>query len=221
MIYALFLVIVVYCAWAIFKQLLLEYLMLKSMMLKLMQSLKVPGPEPVNSILYHLVILSGLLLPLSLAASTQGELEDTSTGTVIVSLSILPSIQLQDVENLRLNITDRKSDNHFEQSFCVTGNKYGKYTITAIGSGQNLDQFLLFNESVEELPYSVGYMGDPSSGAFDQLRPGIPSRVYEVTPFNEGCEKSASFKISFLSTDLTRVNSGLYTGQLTLTVSPI
>ena len=91
-----------------------------------------------------------LALVAILACSSQAAIEgepDTisSTGAVQVSLSITPSIQLQTVEDIRLNITDRKSDNHFQQSFCVTGNRFGKYNVTATGSFQTEEFFILYN----------------------------------------------------------------------------
>lgn len=168
------------------------------------------------------LLLSALFLYAALVqASEDGEIDDTSQGIVQVSLSILPSIQLENVDDIRLNITNRRIDNHFEQTFCVTGNRHAKYTVTASGSADNQYQFLLYNNQMDSLPYSVNFREDANSTAWDSLYPDQPSRGYNVTPFSSDCENAALFRITFSSTDLTRVKSGLYTGHLTLTVSPI
>lgn len=168
-----------------------------------------------------LCLISGIFATLNLMAATEGASDDTSTGTVSISLSVLPSLQIQNVDNIRFNITDRKIDAYYEQSFCVMGSKFGKYTVTALGSDQDLDNFLLRNDKNQELPYSVGYRGDTQRGEFDPLAPGTPSPVYDVIPYNENCGDSVSFQITFRSEHLLRVKSGLYTGHLTLTVSPL
>lgn len=159
------------------------------------------------------------LLPDQCIAAVDGDLDDSSEGDVQVSLSILPSIQLQQVDDIRLNITDRRVDNDFEQSFCISGNQYGKYTLTATGSSQNESNYVLYNNNLDELPYLVFYKGDRQK--FDPINPGESSKVYDVAPYTQACEQPAFFKIVFRSEDLLRVKSGLYTGSLTITISPL
>jgi len=152
-------------------------------------------------------------------AAEDGRTDESSTGTIEVSLSIVPSIQINTVADIHLNITDRSRDATFSEPFCVTGNSE-RYTVVAEGSRPN-GTFLLENEGGDRLEYEVSYLGDPDRGTFDRLEPGTPSPVYDVFAKESDCEGQTRLGITFLSEALINAGSGLYSGFLTLVVSPV
>ena len=151
-------------------------------------------------------------------AATQGLLEEDSTGTINISLTIQPSIRIETTDSINLRIRNRDVDTFFYQDLCITGNFGGKYTLTAFGSGPS-DRFSLTNDASEELAYLVAYRGDPEQERYDQLEPASPSPAYNLT--HQACVDRDAFRITFRAEDLTRAESGLYTGHLTLLVSPV
>ena len=161
-----------------------------------------------------------LVMPCMALSAEDGQEADTSDGSIRVSLSILPSIRIDTVTDINLRIVNRDIDTTFAEYLCITGNFGGKYTITAHASNESPDNFSLSSEEGQELPYFVAYRGNPQQNAYDELRPGIPSPTYDLIN-EESCNDQNSFKITFKSEDLGRVDSGLYTGNLTLLVSPV
>lgn len=172
-------------------------------------------------------ILAGLLLcllcvlPRLASALEEGDLGTNSVSRFSISLTIQPAIEIDTVTDILLNITDRSVDSEFSQEFCVKGSTPSKYFIVASGSTEGSDAFVLRNAEGDALPYYVSYRGDPSSTNYDPLTPGVASRDYDVLNRDESCESASAFKITFRSQDLTRAGSGLYSGALTLLVSPV
>jgi hypothetical protein len=169
------------------------------------------------------LILYGVLSTFSClaAASNDGEVDQESTGTIQISLSIQPSIRIDIVDDIRLNIVDRNVDTNFSEYLCITGNFGGKYQLIAYGSNDSSDNFTLTNTQGEELAYYVAYRGNKRQSQFDTLSPGTPSPVYDLVMDQSSCSDQHSFKITFRSQHLNQVESGLYTGYLTLLVSPV
>lgn len=158
-------------------------------------------------------------LPVAAMAANDGRADESSSGVIEISLSILPSMQIDTVTDIRLNITDRSVDANFSESFCVTGNTGGRYTIVAEGSESVNRRFLLRNNEGEPLEYDVSFLGIPDGDQYDLLVPGEASPPY---PLNESkCEARTAFKITFRSEDLKAAGSGLYSGYLTMVVSPV
>ena len=173
----------------------------------------------------YLAPIAGLLLlvvcPLIAGAAEQGRLGPTSTSRFTISLAIQPLIEITTVSDVTVNITDRSIDADFTKPFCVNGSVGGKYTVIASGTQERGDSFILQNSEGETLPYFASYRGDPVGGEFDPLLPSLPSRVYDVLPRGEVCTDITAFKITFRSADLQIAGSGLYSGSLTMLVSPI
>lgn len=149
-----------------------------------------------------------------------GLLDHQTEETIRISLQISPSIRIDTVDSINLLIVDRSVDTNFTESLCITGNFGGKYNITAYGSNDGSDNFSLSNSEGEALNYFVAYRGSLQNSQYDDLSPGSPSPTYDLL-FEEFCSDQQSFKITFRTEDLNRVGSGLYTGHLTLLVSPV
>lgn len=170
------------------------------------------------------VVIFGLLvslIPLCSTAAEQGKLASKSKARFTITLAIQPSMQIKTVSDVSLNISNRDVDASFSKPFCVQGSVNGKYTIVAYGTNRNASEFVLHNSSNDALPYHVSYRGDPGSGQFNPLLPGVPSRVYDVMDRGLSCDNTTAFMVTFRSADLKQAGSGLYTGSLTLLVSPV
>ena len=160
-------------------------------------------------------------LPLMAQAAQQGKLGENSTASYTISLAIQPSMEINTVSDIALNISDRSIDATFSKPFCVRGNTPNKYTLVASGANQGNNAFVLRNANNAELRYYVSFRGDLKSTTFDNLSPGVPSRIYSVQSRGSICDSSTEFKVTFRSMDLETAGSGLYTGSLTLLVSPV
>lgn len=151
----------------------------------------------------------------------EGSLGRSTNADISISMSIQPSIQIETVEQIQLDITDRTQDASFEESFCVRGTHNAKYSIIAYSTIRSASEFSLARLDDSTLPYTVTYRGDLGRNAFDTLIPGTPSPVYEILSKDGTCHAGNSFRIIFRSEDLEIATSGLYRGSLTLLVSPV
>ena len=168
--------------------------------------------------------MAALLLactPFLAGAAQQGELGKDSSASYTISLSIQPSMEIRTVSDITLNISDRTVDATFSKPFCVQGSVPGKYRLIAYGTNQHETTFVLRNADRDTLRYYVSYRGDPRSAEFDPLSPGVLSRAYDVLPRDSNCADLTDFMVTFRSADLRDAGSGLYTGSLTLLVSPV
>lgn len=156
----------------------------------------------------------------AISAPTGGQPGRQSEDIIRISLQISPSIRIDTVDNINLRIVDRSIDTNFTEELCITGNFGGKYNVTAFGSNDNSDDFMLTNVEGGELIYFVGYRANLQSLQYDELQPAQPSPTYDLIA-EKTCSDQQSFKITFKANDLSRVDSGLYTGQLTLLVAPL
>jgi hypothetical protein len=144
-----------------------------------------------------------------------------SNASLRISLAIVPTLAIDTVSSISVNIADRSVDAEFSRQFCVQGSSMGKYTVTAYGTN-DADSFFLVNETAEPLAYQVFYRGASNTQGFEQLSAAIPSRAYDVIAPQLSCSEDLSaFSVQFRSTDLTAVGSGLYSGALTLLISPV
>ncbi len=154
-------------------------------------------------------------------AEDNGRIGQRSEGQLEISLSILPSVQIETVNDVQLNIIDRAIDAVLSEFFCVKGHSTTRYNLIAAGSSNNNNAFILNNQANETLNYHVGYRGLAKDTVYDQLTSGIPSNVYPVIDNSRSCREGASIQITFKSGDLQNVTSGLFSGSLTLLVSPL
>jgi len=176
--------------------------------------------RPVVALTFALA-LAVTFSPMALFAADDGRVGEKSKGELEISLSILPSVQIETVDDVRLDIIDRTIDTIFSESFCVKGHSETRYTVVAAGSSNDSNAFTLRNQNGEILNYQVGYRGRAADILYDELKSGTPSSVYPVIDNNQPCREGAAIQITFRSQDLQKVGSGLFSGSLTLLVSPL
>lgn len=169
----------------------------------------------------HGFVLVLLSCALSYPAQSAEQLDGRSTSDIRISLTILQSMKIETTTDVRLDIQDRTIDASFSESFCVRGNADSKYRVVAHGTVDNENQFTLSNSTGERLIYTLSYRGKSEPAKFEVLQPGTPSPVYDSIDQNSDCTNGAAFSINFKAGDLEAATSGLFSGALTLLVSPI
>ncbi len=163
--------------------------------------------------------LVGFLVSTGAQAAQDGRLDDVrSEGEIRISLAILPSLQINVVNQISVDISNVMRDAEFAEYVCITGQSGGRYQLTA--SGSNGD-FRLQSGEGDQLAYAVFYNGRTTGAVFDELQADEPSPVYDLVASASECAQSPNFQVQFRSEDLQSVRSGLYTGALTLMVSPL
>lgn len=167
------------------------------------------------------------ILPLFFAtqwaiAAVQGELgERDSRATTTITLNIEPHIQISNVSDIVLEVTDRSQDVSFEERICVRGNLGSRYHVIAAGQDGSQNPFQLLNESGDSIPYDLFFRGDLSQTTSDRLNPGEASPFYSMQSGTQDCDgdDTAAFAIVFRSENLLPAKPGVYSGFLTLTVA--
>lgn len=179
---------------------------------------------PVRTVTNFLTFMLALVVmfsPVTAIAADDGRVGERSKGELEISLSILPSVQIETVDDVRLDIIDRTIDTVFSEFFCVKGHSETRYTVITAASSNDSSAFTLRNQKGEILEYQVGYRGRAADIQYDELQSGSPSNVYPVIDNNRPCREGAAIQITFRSQDLQKVGSGLFSGSLTLLVSPL
>ena len=175
-------------------------------------------------------MLIGAALAASAAqAATQGTAGLTSTGTVTITASISPRV---DITNLS-DVTFADSDlgpviNTANQAtkasnVCVWSNNADKsYYITASGSGTS-SAFTLANSTNPVIPYEVYWSATSGQTTGTQLTAATKSAKLTSTATTPTCGggTSASLVVGIQGTDAnSMLASTSYTGTLTLLVAP-
>ncbi len=166
-------------------------------------------------------LIAAMLFAHAVAASDNLRPDSRSTSQMTISLAILPALTIETVSDVHFNIERRDVDASYDEYFCVRGTRSARYSITAYGSNTEDSLFALTNSEGSQLLYTVGYRDKRSASGFDELSPGLPSRIYEALDGNDPCDGDTNFNIRFRAEDLEKAQSGLYSGSLTLVVAPV
>ncbi len=167
------------------------------------------------------VLAIALAAPCSQAA-LQGELgSESSSAVTTILLNIEPNIQITNVSDISLDVTNRNEDVQFEERVCIRGNVGSRYSVTAAGQNGSQTPFQLRTDTGETIAYEVYFRGDLSQNTTDQLQPGQSSPFYSMNTEVQDCagDDTAAFTVLFKSSDLLPAAPGTYSGYLTLTVA--
>lgn len=152
--------------------------------------------------------------------SWAAERDFDSESRLTISLSILPSLNIESISDVRFDVERRDIDANYEDLLCIHGNSGTRYSILAYGSGGR-SEFFLTNDAGDSLRYTVAYRGNFEQEQYDQLIAGQSSPTYSVLASADNCGVESNFKIRILANDLENADSGLYSGALTLVVAPL
>ena len=180
-----------------------------------------PGISSLFLVTLSLMTALGMSMPGHASTAEEGQPGDSSLVTIELSLNVLPTIQISNVADIRLAITDRSVDASFKEDLCIKGNTGDSYTLMASGSGSKGSQYALHNTEGEDLHFQVLYKAG-ESGTEHRMKPGEPSPYFSLPSLQDNCISGlSSLSVLFTSEELRRVSPGMYTGELTLVVSPI
>ena len=169
-------------------------------------------------------ILAGLILSLSLAdgahAASQGSVGATSTGTVIISVSVPPRARISGLTDIALVDQDPTRAASGSRDVCIWSNTSSQtYTVTANGSGPGGD-FLLSN-GARKVPYAIRWN---ARGAETRLTNGVTSMMLVSAATEQACASepgTARLTVEVEPADLKTMEPGVaYVGTLTLIVAP-
>lgn len=159
--------------------------------------------------LVHLLLLS-ILLAVPLAG---GPLHAQNSGKIRVS----------GFSDINFGGFPQGGDAVSSQSICVfSANSLPLYSVTAIGAG-NGGQFALTTPGYE-LPIEIMWSELAGQQTGDQLQASVASRSFTTLAVHQKCNRgpaaTASLIVRVRETEIAKAASGVYSGNLTLIVSP-
>lgn len=169
----------------------------------------------------HFVFATALLLASNTSpAATQGEPGRESTASNRITLIIHPSLQITDVDDITINVSQRDKDAFHTEEVCVRGNSGASYFVMAQTDGTAETNFLLRNGAAQSLAFEVRYRSNLTKASGEALQPNVNSRLQSSAPAGESCDGGsvAAFDLKFPAEQLSTAEPGVYTGLLTLTV---
>ncbi len=166
-----------------------------------------------------LLIITGLVSALSATAEQERNRGYESTAVSRISLTILPRVEIANVDDIQINVANRGQDALYTESVCIRGNGSSNYYVRAHTDNGSSD-FSLRGSEDRELRFEVAYRADLDATMGEQLRANNPSRLQKAARVSSNCEggDTAAFDLRFPAAELSSADAGDYTGQLTLTV---
>lgn len=168
---------------------------------------------------------ASLLLASPAAASTQGTLGATSTGSITINASVPGRVRISGLSDVTFASADPSVPAKQVQSVCVWSNTSTRgYSIIATGSGTG-SAFTLSNGADPAVPYAVEWAQSSAQTTGSSLAAGTALTGQTSTAANSDCSAgpaaSASLIVTIGSSTLQSMVAGIdYTGTLTLVVAP-
>lgn len=153
-------------------------------------------------------------------AATQGTLGATSTGSLDITLTIDPLVQISALDDIALGTYTGGGNMTGADDLCVYSNN-GGYDITATGNGAG-NAFELIGAGAN-IPYTVEWATTAGAGTGTALTTGVTlasqTGTFTGGP-NCGGVDNAQVIVTVDSADLAAAPADAYTGVLTLLVAP-
>lgn len=188
-------------------------MMMKKRSMSLQRSLLLAGALTVASV-----------LPVTTAlAAEDGEIGETSTGELDVTLDIEPLVRISNLDDLEFTIEGDwdGGDVSLSDEICVWSNT-GKYLLTVEGDNGDGEEFFVENGDGDLVEYTATWHA-PGDGIAPVLN-GDERGGYDADDEDIDCgdgEQMATFEVTFAGSELQSAASGSYTDTLTLLVRPI
>ena len=153
-------------------------------------------------------------------AATQGDLDTTSTGDLLITLDIDSLVRVNNLDDIDLGtFAGGAGDLTGSDNFCIYRNGAGNFNITMTGSGAG-SAFEL-TDGANTLPFSVSF----NNGGANAMTASTPlAGQAGAFTANDTCDSGASDNVSVDVTvangDLASVPAGTYSGTLTMVVAP-
>jgi hypothetical protein len=175
----------------------------------------------------HALLLSLLLgtSATSALAATQGTIGATSTGTVVITASLGAHVSISGLSDITFSDTDLTglgAASKHEDVCAWSNNADRSYFVTASGSGAG-GEFLLTDTVDPDIPYDVRWNELVGQTTGTTLTAGTKSPRFTSAATVPDCGggSSASLIVRIRAQDAaTMVATGVYTGTLTLLLTP-
>lgn len=153
-------------------------------------------------------------------AATDGTLGATSTGSLVVTITVPPLLRVTGLADRALGTWNGSSDMNSNDDVCIYSNvTSGSYKVTATGTGTG-GAFTLANGG-SALPYKVFWNDVTGTTGEVELTAGTAltgQTGYNNTSQTCGGGSNADFHIRILATELSNVPSGAYTGNVSFLI---
>ncbi len=172
-----------------------------------------------------LLAATSALVAVPVAASTQGSVGATSTGSVAITVSVPNRVQITGLTDIDFSNHDPLTQATASQSNCVWSNTATKgYTITATGSG-TAGAFTLASAALTPVNYTVLWNQTAAQTTGTALTAATASTGFVSTATRPGCTQapstSSSLTVQIAPGEMQNMASLTnYTGTLTLLVNP-
>ena len=152
-------------------------------------------------------------------AEIQGTLGPTSQGSIDITLTIDPLVQISALDDIDLGNYTGAANMTGADDLCVYSNT-GAYQITATGNGAGLAFHLIGTSAT--VPYTVEWADAAGAGTGDALTTNTPLTGQSGTITTPNCDggNNARVIVTANSTDIAPAPAGNYVGVLTLVVAP-
>ncbi len=181
----------------------------------------------MNRIKLLLVLISYMSLATHSAwSATSGTLGATSTGSIVINLTVPARAQISRLTDVTFTNADPSTAVSNAQNICVYSNTATKgYTLTATGSG-TANAFTLASGALAVIPYSVQFAATSGQTSGTAVVSGTALTGLTSTATTPTCSSgpstTASLIVNIAATDLQTAQAGAaYAGTLTLVITPV
>ena len=153
-------------------------------------------------------------------AATQGDLDTTSTGDLVISLDIDDLVRVNNLDDIDLGtFAGGAGDLTGSDSFCVYRNGLDGFNITMTGDGA-ASAFEL-TDGTNTLPYAVEFVnGSAQAITTGSTLTGQTGAFTANDTCDNGTSNNVAVNITVANGDLATVPAGSYAGTLTMVVAP-
>lgn len=164
-----------------------------------------------NKYLARAVAVAGLVVPGTAAmAESQGNAGVTSTGRVVISMTIPPLVKISGLTDINLGSYNGTGNLAGTSAACVRRNSAGTYSVTAT----SINAFRLAGPS--SVPYTVTWGGRSLNHGEALL-----GRAIDAASLGGACGTNSAAKVGVmaLAADLKAASAGAYEDTVTLVVA--
>jgi hypothetical protein len=161
----------------------------------------------------------------SASAATQGNIGNTSTGALSISLSVPKLARISKLDDITLGLWSGSGDlSGSDSSICVWTNS-GVYSVTAKTENNSGNKFNLRSQEGKLIPYQVQWAQSGNQTSGQQMTPDSPltgqNTNAESSDCSQGPEATAGLFVKVSEATLSVAGDGSYTDALTLVIAPL
>lgn len=159
------------------------------------------------------------------ATPTQGSLGATSQGSVQISATVPPRVQISGLTDLAVGTLDPTTASTSTENVCVWSNTSTKgYNLTATGDGGGTGNTFKLASGTNKLDYTVEWAGTSGAASGQALTTNVAKTGFTSNATAPNCSSSTSatlfVKFSTAQMQAAVGSATAYTGALTLLVAP-